>query len=204
MTGNLVVTETDLVLPGRDGLDLNLSRYYSLAQAEVYNKSVNLATTPTQVPLKAGAFIVTEEIFNYQTLSSSIYYYPYIEESHADFRVYEIETRDTADGLYKYTATKTQLEEDMIITLDYYYTSTLNSSSYQTIKSNLGVGWSWSFPSVQTIKDNYSSATELPKAIYYHDGKGSVLEVGYDDWDECWFENYVGGDKSFELFYDYL
>jgi len=27
MTGNLVVTETDLVLPGVDGLDLNLSRY---------------------------------------------------------------------------------------------------------------------------------------------------------------------------------
>ena len=54
MSGNLTVTETDLVLPGRDGFDLNLSRYYSLSQAEVYNKSATLVTTPVNITVEAG------------------------------------------------------------------------------------------------------------------------------------------------------
>ena len=37
------------------------------------------------------------------------------------------------------------------------------------------VGWAWSFPSVQVIKDNYFERDEPPKALYYHDGKGNVL-----------------------------
>ena len=54
MTGNLVVTETDLVLPGVDGFDLRLSRYYSLAQAEVYTKSAGIETTPKQIYVEEG------------------------------------------------------------------------------------------------------------------------------------------------------
>ncbi len=203
LTGNLVVTETDLVLPGIDGFDFTLSRYYSLAQAEVYTKSVDIVSYPKQMILEEGTYVVVEQINNIQTGQTSTYYYPYNEWSDALLRMEEIESRDTCNGLYMYDASCYTSSEGETITLDYYYKSELNSTSYQQMRNSLGAGWSWSFPSVQVVKDSYSSLN-YPLAAYFHDGKGNVMEVEYDELNGCRFKNYVGGDISFEYVFDFL
>lgn len=205
MTGNLIVTETDLVLPGVDGHDLKLSRYYSLAQAELYTKTAGISTDSKSYILPEGWYVVTEEIYNTETDQTSTYYYAYSDMESADMKVEEIETRDDCNGLYMYSAWWNLSSEGDIITFDYYYTSEITSSSYQIVRNNLGAGWSWSFPSVQTIKDNYEDYDEfeMPKAMYYHDGKGNVMEVEYDDYNGCYFTNYVGQDITFEILGDF-
>ena len=206
LTGNLIVTETDLVLPGIDGFDLKLSRYYSLAQAELYTKTAGISTDSKYYILPEGWYVVTENIYNTETYETSTYYYAYSTQEAADKRVEEIESRDTHNGLFIYSAWWNISSEGDTIDYDYYITSEITSSSYQTIRNNLGAGWSWSFPSVQTIKDNYEDYDEFefPKAMYYHDGKGNVMEVEYDSLNGCSFTNYVGSDITFDIlgYYD--
>ena len=206
MTGNLIVTETDLVLPGVDGHDLKLSRYYSLAQSELYTKTAGISTESKTYVLPDNWYVVTEEIYNTETYQTSTYYYAYSDQYDAEAKIDEIETRDTCNGLFIYNAWWDLSTDGDTITFDYYITSEITSSSYQIIRNNLGAGWSWSFPSVQTIKDNYNDYNEFefPKAIYYHDGKGNVMEVEYDDLNGCYFTNYVGQDITFDIlgYYD--
>ena len=206
MTGNLIVNETDLVLPGVDGHDLELSRYYSLAQAEVYTKTAGISNEPRVIPLTSDTYVVTESIYNTETYQTSTYYYVYSDLSEAESKIEEIETRDTCNGLYIYSAWWDMATDGEYMIYDYFYSSEITSSSYQTIRNNLGAGWSWSFPSVQTIKDSYEDYDEFefPKAMYYHDGRGNVMEVEYDRLNGCYFTNYVGQDITFDIlgYYD--
>lgn len=205
MTGNLTVTETDLVLPGRDGFDLKLSRYYSLSQAEFYTKEAGIVATPTTFHFTQTAYVVVENIYDSYENQTYTYQYPYYDNNKAYKRKQEIESRDTDNGRFIYTASIETYEADDEVTLDYYYTSEIASSSYTTQRSNLGAGWSWSFPSVQTVKENYNDVNEIPAAMYYHDGKGNVLEVEYNQpSDECSFKNYVGMDIEFDYCPGYI
>jgi len=195
LTGNLIITETDLVLPGVDGLDLNLQRYYSLAEAELYTKTSNLEVRPVEFILPEGAYIVIETVTTPDgTITNQ---YPYISEHEAILRKQEIETRDTNNGLYSYTADVVQSTEGQEVTVNYYYTSEISQTSYSNMRNNLGAGWSWSFPSVQVIKDDYTDEDEIPKAIFYHDGKGGVIDIECDSNGNYYFSNYVGGDIEF-------
>ncbi|MBP3360063.1 MAG: RHS repeat protein, partial [Clostridia bacterium] len=206
MTGNLIVTETDLVLPGVDGLDLNLSRYYSLAQAELYTKTAAVKAETKTFKLPADMYVVTESVHNTETYQTTTYQYPYVKQDEAELRIEEIKSRDTCNGLYIYNADWNLSKEGDLITLDYYYTSDITATSYQRMRNNLGAGWSWSFPSVQVVKENYNDYDEfeLPEAMYYHDGRGNVMEVEYDSLNGCYFTNHVGHDITFDIlgYYD--
>ena len=205
LTGNLIVTETDLVLPGVDGLDLKLQRYYSLAEAEVFTKSAGVKIDPKTFIMPTESYVVTETVYNTETRKTSTYKYPYASRQEAELRVEEIESRDNCNGLYIYSATWDMCNEGDEVAVDYYYTSDITASGYSRIRNNLGAGWSWSFPSVQPIKDNYNDYNdfELPEAIYYHDGKGNVMEVEYDELNGCSFTNHIGEDITFEIIGDY-
>ena len=123
MTGNLIVTETDLILPGVDGLDLNLSRYYSLAQAELYTKTAEIVTAPKTYTFPQDGYIVTETVSNLETGAVSTYQYPYLDFLEAELRIDEIKSRDTADGLYQYDASREACSAGETLTFDYYYTA---------------------------------------------------------------------------------
>lgn len=202
MTGNLIVTETDLVLPGVDGLDLRLERYYSLAEAELYTKTSGIKMNGKNFSMPQGTYVVTESVYNKETAETSTYQYPCATESEAKLRKEEIESRDTDGGNFIYSASYSKCSEGDEVYVPYYYTSEITATSYQRERYNLGAGWSWSFPSVQIIKDNYDDTAEIPKGLYYHDGKGGVMEVEYNGGDYS-FANYVGGDITFEDYFDY-
>lgn len=205
LTGNLIVTENDLTLPGVDGFDLKLERYYSLAEAELFSKSAGTKIDPTTFIMPEDSYVVTESVYNTETGETSTYQYPYAKQSEAELRVEEIKSRDTCNGLYIYNAHYDVCHEDDEVLVNYYYTSDITSSSYSRIRSNLGAGWSWSFPSVQPVKSNYNDYNkfEMPEAIYYHDGKGNVMEVEYDRLNGCSFTNHVGSDITFDIWGDY-
>lgn len=114
-----------------------------------------------------------------------------------------VDIHDTNNNLFDYDATVTRKAAGETVAVDYYYTSEITSTSYSRKRNNLGAGWSWGFPSVEVIKDNYNDITEVAKAIYYHDGKGNTMEVKYTSGNGYSFANYVGKDITFEDFFDY-
>lgn len=52
---------------------------------------------------------------------------------------------------------------------------------------------------MQAIKDNPDDEDEIPKGIYYHDGKGNVFEVAKDAANRFYFTNYAGNDMIFDM-----
>ncbi len=202
LTGNLIITETDLVLPGVDGLDLRIERYYSSAEAELYNKTAGAYVYSKNIPVEPGMYIVSENVYDSYYGTTYTYQYVYEDYDEASVRRSEILTRDNCYGRYTFDVEISEAETSGTVTVDYIYTSELNSTSYQRMRNNIGAGWSWSFPSVQVIKDNYLDTEEIPSGLYYHDGKGNVLEVDYDG-NNCEFTNYTGGDIEFEAYLDY-
>jgi len=75
LTGSLTVKQTDLVLPGKDGLDLRLERFYNSAQAELYGKSAGFSTTPRTFNTGDDSY----EVVELETIidgESYWYYYP--------------------------------------------------------------------------------------------------------------------------------
>ena len=200
MTGNLIVRETDLVLPGIDGLDFKLERYYSLAEAELYSKTSTISGTKTYT-MSAGEYIVTETAINRETGAETTSQYPCENYDDASRRQDEILSRNDYDNIYYYEAEMTACSGGERVTV-INYSSDISSASYYSVRSNLGAGWSWGFPSVQMIKDDYNDALEEPEAIYFHNGNGTVLEVQYDYWNDYTFVNYVGGDIVFDDYID--
>ncbi|KAF1083693.1 tRNA(Glu)-specific nuclease WapA precursor [Sporotomaculum syntrophicum] len=130
-TGDLTIKQTDIKLPGRNGLDLNISRIYQSNQALWGDRRFD----PDGDGLVAG-----------------------------------------------YT--------------DY--------STYYQNRYNLGLGWSFGFPSVQVEKIRYKDGeNEYDRAErYYHTGDGSVYHVGSSTYNErtpSGLDNYYVDDAVFKV-----
>lgn len=52
LTGNNFIKATDINLPGRNGLDLNLTRYYSVANANNYDATVSKDASGSNIETK--------------------------------------------------------------------------------------------------------------------------------------------------------
>ncbi|WP_127585102.1 RHS repeat domain-containing protein [Paenibacillus koleovorans] len=182
-TGSLTLIQHDLSLPGRDGLNLNLSRIYNSAQAEIGTKRVGYSETncqwePHYIPVYQN---VTHEYDLYldHFFNGIVYAGTYISYSDADAAGYaaaqdpntwyvgwSVETIDVPDYdyyLYSY--------------IDYYYevcdtdiSNYVDSNNYLRNRYDLGNGWAFAFPSVQ-IEGGYR---------HFHDGSGAVYEVDFN------------------------
>lgn len=201
LTGDLTVLQSDLVLPGRDGFDLKLERIYSSAQAGYFTPNAGIqAKGRTRIP--EGCYIVEATIFDHDADTVETEYYVYSDYDNADIRRNEIETRDSINGRYSYMAGIERCNEERIVDLGYCYSSNSELVNYQRSRCDLGVGWSWAFPSLQLVRNDQWNFLETPKGIYFHTGNGGVITLTLNSRGEYSFENYDGKDIEFFEIYD--
>lgn len=169
LSGSLVLKQTDITLPGKDGMDLAIGRKYSSNQSEIGSKKYTMAESQ-------------EQVSGMQYLLSCVCYYPqmnqYITEDYASNNLNEILEK-------RQYMLSTDRCVDAYITYLYgqYYTTSEKVSfignykeNYDIYKYDLGAGWQFNFPSVQISNGE----------IQFHDELGGVYEL-HDD-------NYYGDD----------
>jgi RHS repeat-associated protein len=181
LTGGLTFRETDLVLPGRDGFDLRLERYYNSALSEFYGKKAGVAPEFLYV-VPQESYALHLSVRDNSDYSYHDEYYEFLDynemtvKKQAMLRLNELQTRFFyyvvgEGGEYVHES------DGRPVLMPYYYTSDIERLNYQVQRNGIGVGWSWGFPSVQPVRNDHSNFGSEPIGIYFHTGNGGVYTV---------------------------
>ena len=191
ITGNLILKQNDLYLPGRDGLDLSVGRIYNSSQNEC-DKKVSLSYSVDSRMAAVNGYACDVYFYHADTDSWEKYiqYFSNQRDAYAFYAANQTSTDNTIYTLSPYAVPYQEYQD--------YYTVTVNNYtdkySYNKIRYYLGAGWSFSFPSIQFESNSGYSA------IYYHDGKGSAYQVtGFMDTGTSNLEGYQGNDVKLLL-----
>jgi RHS repeat-associated protein len=179
LTGNLTLRETDLVLPGRDGFDLRLERYFNSSQAEFYGKKTGIALNQTRT-IPANTYLLTVQVYDSHISQSYNEYYFYFDYSAMQNKKYAIDRLDQLEDTqnrFTYNYSYEYLASPRNVTFPYYYTSEIERLNYQVQHNDLGIGWSWGFPSVQPVRADHTNINSEPIGLYFHTGSGAVYTV---------------------------
>jgi RHS repeat-associated protein len=184
LTGSLTLQQTDLVLPGRDGFDLKLERYYNSSQADFFNPKagVKIATqsNPCNLVLYPGEYLVTVEVYDNVIHQTYYEYYGFLDNAEAQRKVYSVtklNELEDLDNRFNVNATISDVTQYKVVTNQYMFTAEIEKLNYQRMRYNLGAGWAFSFPSVQVIRNDMNSEIAPILAVYFHKGDGSVYTV---------------------------
>ncbi|MFA9463426.1 MAG: RHS repeat-associated core domain-containing protein [Velocimicrobium sp.] len=189
ITGNLIIKENDLSLPGKDGLDLDIARLYNSSQDE-YEKRVDITTKVEKSQCVKG-YVLDVLVYNKitQETSKMVLFKESFEEAEAE-RLYYLDGYD--DGVHIYTSESIRNSSETKYTTSYTLNNRTDKFSYNITRYLLGAGWSFGFPSVQI--DNEFDQTYL----YFHDGSGAAYRVNStSDVGESNLEGYPGSDVKF-------
>ena len=172
-SGTLSLSYDDLTLPGRDGFDLNLGRYFTTAQTILGQKKVILDLQPATEAATAGTTIYYA-ILAYDDNTTKTY------GPFSDSRSANLTAAGYADdaGCTGYlVAAGTAQGGEFCCTMN--VTSYLDADNVNYLRSryDLGTGWSFSFPSVEKQTDPGNNRTFLT----YFDGDGAAYEVKSPD-----------------------
>ncbi|MCS7464395.1 discoidin domain-containing protein [Paenibacillus doosanensis] len=205
-SGSLTYKQTDLVLPGRDGLDLNISRIYQSAQAQMGEaESALIHSDNTSSPYYAKRlYYVWAFIGTYSDGVQGVLLDGQLYKERAE-AVSKCEAYASANARnYAYThcsiymssgATTTIGSKDYTLPYKYYteylswVTRAKNTNDLRS-RYDLGAGWSFGFPYVQVIDLEHGSTQD--HYTHYHDGNGASFRYtgspgsgleGYDDKD---------------------
>lgn len=176
ISGGLTIKQNDITLPGKDGLDLSITRIYNSSQAEPFAKKVSLTILSEEYRAGQPGWYATREGYNYILNKRWTEWSPgfdtweecanwadtnwidYQTDPYTTFSLYEIdyEDSDTVVGTY--------------FTYDIW--NVPDRTTYLRNRYDLGAGWSFAFPSIQVEVDS-----DKQKHLFFHDGTGAVYEV---------------------------
>jgi len=189
ITGNLLIQETDLSLPGKDGMDLSIGRVYNSAQDE-FEKKVSVTSSSSSYTQTYTGYVVLVLFFNESngtTYTNTIGTFTNYDDA-ADVYIYYRDNVVNCIPVRIYEQTSITYYTDYTITTKNYP----DKYSYYKTRYNLGAGWSFSFPSVQL--EDYNGQ----KYMYYHDETGAVYKViGTSDTSGTNLDGYEGKDVKF-------
>ena len=181
LTGNLTVRQTDITLPGKEGFDLDITRYYNSAQAEFHAKKPGDGGVKT-ITLHKGDVLTSVDITDQITGNSFTNYYFHWNSDIYYQKKYALDSLGYLEDKDRYLhSISSRVIVDPSETFTYYsYSSTeIEPLVYQRMRNDLGAGWSFGFPSVQGIKDDLNS-DGMEDGIYFHTGTGSTYTAEYD------------------------
>jgi len=190
-SGTLTLSETDLTLPGKDGLDLALGRHYNSSQAEVGTKRVSITTSTSQQVGYGNGYYVNIIYVDLATNTYGFYFPGYYTDINSAYSIadYYLDNQPTPGRYY----TDAIIEYKVVQYVQITYTTTTkiypDENAYIRQRYDLG-GWSMAFPSLQ-IEDGY---------VHYHNGNGSTYVVKFDANNHGQLEDY--GRTDVELLYD--
>ncbi len=194
ITGSLTFKQTDIALPGKDGLDLSISRIYNSSQADGATKKATVSTTSSSYTAwsEPGWYVEVQRCFISTSTCNTFYYGPYQNETDAWLMENSV-NNDTSNLSFIDIA---QRYYGSI--LETYTTYTVNTRSvpdkhtYLHTRYDLGLGWALAFPSVQ--KETHKGRTY----VTFHDGSGASYQVNITpDTSDSNLINYEGKDVEF-------
>lgn len=190
-TGTLSLNETDLSLPGKDGLNLNLARYYNSSQAEVGTKRVSVTSSTSQLQGYGSGYYLTILYYNNSTRNYETYvpgYYSTYNQAYEQSRYYD---KQDSNGR-SFVSYSIDYKDVLYTQITYTTTTTVypDENSYSRLRYDLGGGWSFAFPSLQ-IEGGY---------VHYHNGSGGAYVVKFDGSNRGTLEDY--GRTDVALLYD--
>ncbi|MGE5371615.1 MAG: RHS repeat-associated core domain-containing protein [Solirubrobacterales bacterium] len=175
-SGHLTLTQTDLSLPGKDGLNLDITRCYRSDDASIGNRQTKFdenatyfykgaeTTGPPPVHLWLKKLDGTYENLGFWRNDQYIAVGKRVAAAYPE--LYENNIYTSAD----------QLADGGIY---YYVRNYTNEENFLNDKYGLGTGWSFSFPYIQMI-----SVTDANSSDHYdyvlHDGAGRSYEVDFN------------------------
>jgi RHS repeat-associated protein len=193
-TGALTLKQLDLHLPGRDGLDLNLTRVYSSTKADYFKKDLKVqyeGSVSTVLGYQIY-FDKTHKTTNEKTTENGDFFF---DEQDAQNIVAYYESEEVVESTFgkEYTV-EARYEEETITTEGYEYYNQLLFQNYVNSRYGLGAGWSFGFSSIQIIhvgSDQYE---------YLHLSDGSVYTIKMtEDEDDSNLIEYKGTDVEIRL-----
>lgn len=208
--GSLTLRHSDLYLPGKDGLDLDISRFYNSSQSEIGTKKVIIKMT---IPNNTTGTLITgcQLYLQYKGRSSDTLWQlgglSKFDNFEAAYLKGEELKNDDSDIENYYVLCPEDLST-CINPLEYYihteFYSYTDSDNYLRYRYDLGAGWSFGFPSVQDRNNDLGPNTTLdPTDVEFktfHDGKGNAYEVKItDDLNDSNLVDYQGKDVVFDL-----
>jgi len=168
-SGTLYLSYDDLTLPGRDGFDLSLGRYFTTSQTILGQKKVILNLETAELETAAGTTVYYAILaYNDNTTKT---YGPFADSRSANLTAagYADDTGCTGYLVAAGTAQGGEYCHTMSVT------SYLDADNVNYLRSryDLGTGWSFAFPSVEKQTDSDNDKTYLT----YFDGDGAAFEV---------------------------
>ena len=189
VSGSLTLNQTDLSLPGKDGLDLALGRIYNSSQAEYCTKKVSVQSSSSSwTDTRTGWFVqVTAfDLTTAQWASSSYGPYNTYEEANNNTVSYSNDKVFIFSVIYSGTYP--------VYHSSYTITTTNYPEKYNYLRSryDLGAGWSFSFPSVEIVEEQGN------KFLTFHDGTGAAYQITFTaDTTDSNLKGYQGKDVLF-------
>ncbi|MFR9708483.1 RHS repeat-associated core domain-containing protein [Paenibacillus sp. MB22_1] len=191
-TGTLTLSEIDLTLPGKDGLDLTLGRLYNSSQAEVGTKRVTVTSGSSQTVGSGAGYYVTLLYWDIATNKYATYFPGYYADQTSAYNVADHYLKNQPDSGRRYIDYNIEYKTVQYVQNSYTTTTKIypDENSYSRQRYDLGGGWSMAFPSLQ-IEGSY---------IHYHDGTGAAYVVKFDASNKGKLEDY--GRTDVELLRD--
>lgn len=173
-SGSLRLRQTDIALPGRDGLDLVLGTMYNSSDAYCSSKKANLEYVNRQYQTYERWYAKVT-VWNYSTSAWEVW----ASNAYED----EVEATIVADNTkkalqanqypgYAFFFYQITHEGNLVTKNNWQWRimSSIDSKTYLKTRYDLGAGWSFSLPSVQI-------ETTDPPHKYFHDGSGACYEI---------------------------
>ena len=186
-SGALSRKEVDITLPGRDGFDLVIGRNFNSSKTDPFTKSVKGETEIDQTVTNATMF----SSYDSKTQRTIIAFGR--NGDHNDYLLTYM--------LFTYGNIDIQQCSGKLTVTTYEITERLLLSSV-TDQSNLGAGWTWSFPRIESV---YSPALGKSK-LYYHDSDGGAYEIHMFNSNEgtpLYYPHTIPNGKPFKKCTDY-
>ncbi|GAA3408999.1 hypothetical protein GCM10020370_47220 [Paenibacillus hodogayensis] len=207
-SGSLSINVTDLVLPGRDGLDFSLTRHYNSNQAQMGEMKSAFSDTSSSTNYYKDSyywFYILEYYTNsgsgpYQYLS--IYFRTEAEaiasctSNATAYTNYTCRLRETDGSLYWDELSHDYIRAPLsIYRRNFTWASTAEKTSYQRSRYDLGAGWSLGIPSVQIIRTEPDDGKEL----HFHDGSGASYRIFFTPADDSNIQGYPRDNVRFDI-----
>jgi RHS repeat-associated protein len=185
-SGTLTLSETDLALPGKDGLDLVLGRLYNSSQAEIGSKRVTVTTGSSYQVGSGAAYYLTLMYWDKKSNTWGTYFPGQYNDQVSAYNAAQHYINNQPDTNRNYIDYNIEYKSVQYVQ-DYYTTTTKifpDENSYARSRYDLGSGWSMAFPSLE-IDSGY---------IHYHDGAGAAYVVKFNSSNKGQLEDYPRND----------
>ncbi|MGE5474895.1 MAG: DUF6531 domain-containing protein, partial [Ignavibacteriales bacterium] len=179
VSGSLTIKETDFSLPGKDGLNLDITRMYNSLQAEYGTKGVKLLYSRNLIsPEYDTGWYINVNISDASSGNSlGTFCYGIFDTYSEAYDLYAyFSNSEDPDYIYQPELPQYGTKQMSELVDENYMVNHVDKYNYLHSRYDLGAGWSFGFPSIEKVVVEDES-----DKLYYHDGQGAAYKIYFKD-----------------------